>query len=59
MTYISFINQLKECPSMEIERKYLIENIPLNLEDYPCLLIEQGYLNTKPVVRVRRQTDDY
>ena len=44
---------------MEIERKYLIENIPLNLEDYPCLLIEQGYLNTKPVVRVRRQTDDY
>ena len=44
---------------MEIERKYLIENIPLNLEDYPCLLIEQGYLNTKPVVRVRRQNDDY
>ena len=31
---------------MEIERKYLIENIPLNLKDYPCLLIEQGYLNT-------------
>lgn len=44
---------------MEIERKYLIENIPLNLKDYPCLLIEQGYLNTKPVVRVRRQNDDY
>ena len=44
---------------MEIERKYLIENIPLNLADYPCLLIEQGYLNTKPVVRVRRQNDDY
>ena len=44
---------------MEIERKYLIENIPLNLKDYPCLLIEQGYLNTKPVVRVRRQNDEY
>lgn len=44
---------------MEIERKYLIKNIPLNLTDYPCLFIEQGYLNTKPVVRVRRQNNDY
>ena len=44
---------------MEIERKYLIKNIPLNLSEYPCLFIEQGYLNTQPVVRVRRQNDDY
>lgn len=44
---------------MEIERKYLIDQIPVNLNDYTCLLIEQGYLNTAPVVRVRRQNDDF
>ena len=44
---------------MEIERKYLIDQIPVNLNDYTCLLIEQGYLTTAPVVRVRRQNDDF
>lgn len=44
---------------MEIERKYLIHKLPDNLEQYPVHLIEQGYLNTEPVVRVRRQDDDY
>ena len=39
---------------MEIERKFLISELPENLEQYPCRLIEQGYLNTDPVVRVRR-----
>ncbi len=44
---------------MEIERKYLIEKLPENINDYKCLIIEQGYLNTSPVVRVRRQNDEY
>ncbi len=44
---------------MEIERKYLIHKLPENLETYPCHLIEQAYLCTKPVVRIRRQDDDY
>lgn len=44
---------------MEIERKFLIKTLPDGLENYPCLLIEQGYLCTNPVVRVRRQNDDY
>lgn len=44
---------------MEIERKYLIEHIPFDLNNYNCLLIEQGYLSTEPVVRVRRQNDDF
>lgn len=43
----------------EIERKYLIHNLPFNLSDYPYHEIEQAYLNTEPVVRVRRQDDDY
>ena len=44
---------------MEIERKYLIHNIPFSLNDYPCKIIEQGYLCTNPVVRVRRSNDNY
>lgn len=44
---------------MEIERKYLIDTIPFDLSNYPCELIEQGYLNTEPVVRVRRSGDKY
>lgn len=44
---------------MEIERKYLIRELPENLEQYPCKHIEQGYLNTKPVVRIRRSNDKY
>lgn len=44
---------------MEIERKYLIKSIPVNLEAYPHHIIEQGYLCTEPVVRIRRQDDTY
>lgn len=44
---------------MEIERKYLIKNLPENLAQYPCKHIEQGYLNTAPVVRIRRSNDKY
>ena len=44
---------------MEIERKFTVKKIPENLNQYPCHIIEQAYLNTDPVVRVRRQDDDY
>ena len=44
---------------MEIERKFTIKKLPENLEQYPSRLIEQGYLNTNPVVRVRRDEDEY
>lgn len=44
---------------MEIERKFLIPNLPDDLESYAFQLIEQGYLCTDPVVRIRRQNDDY
>ena len=39
---------------MEIERKYLVKTLPDHLEQYACKVIEQGYLNTNPVVRIRR-----
>lgn len=46
---------------MEIERKYLIkrEQLPASLEQYPHRVIEQGYLCTDPVVRVRMDGDKY
>ncbi len=46
---------------MEIERKFLIDkdNIPDNLNRYKYKDIEQGYLSTEPVVRVRKSNDKY
>ena len=42
---------------MEIERKFLLKEIPENLDTCPYCLIEQGYLCTSPVVRIRRLYD--
>ena len=44
---------------MEIERKFTIKELPKDLDSHTCLLIEQAYLNTDPVIRIRRQDDDY
>lgn len=44
---------------MEIERKFTVKRLPENLSDYPFHIIEQAYLNTDPVIRVRRQDDEY
>ena len=44
---------------MEIERKFLITELPENLTQYDCRRIEQGYLCTAPVVRIRRQDEEY
>ena len=39
---------------MEIERKFLVKQLPENLEQYPKQHIEQGYICTEPVIRIRR-----
>ena len=44
---------------MEIERKFLIKSLPDNLESYSFHQMEQGYLCTEPVVRIRRQDETY
>lgn len=46
---------------MEIEKKYLINpnDIPYKLEDLESHLIEQAYLCTDPVVRVRKEDENY
>lgn len=44
---------------MEIERKFTLKTLPDNLESFPCRQIEQAYLNTTPVIRIRREDDEY
>ncbi len=44
---------------MEIERKFTVKTLPVNLSAYPCRIIEQAYLNTDPVVRIRKEDDSY
>lgn len=44
---------------MEIERKFTVKELPEHLTNYPCKRIEQGYLCTKPVLRVRRKGEEY
>lgn len=47
---------------MEIERKFLIqklEELPFSPFNHPHKELEQGYLCTAPVVRIRREDDDY
>ncbi len=44
---------------MEIERKFTIKQLPADLEKYPFRHIEQGYLCISPVVRVRKEDEEY
>lgn len=43
---------------MEIERKFLVRELP-HLDNYSFHVIEQAYLCTEPVVRVRAEDDTY
>ena len=44
---------------MEIERKFLVNELPLSLEAYPKHRIQQAYISTDPVLRLRRWDEDY
>lgn len=44
---------------MEIERKFLINHIPEQLQQYSKKELTQGYLCTNPVVRIRQQDESY
>lgn len=44
---------------MEIERKFLVRSLPARIERFSHTAIEQGYLCTEPVVRVRRDGESY
>ena len=44
---------------MEIERKFTLKTLPPDLESYPSVHIEQAYLSISPVLRVRKENEDY
>lgn len=44
---------------MEIERKFLVNEVPAALQKYAFHVIEQAYLCIDPVVRIRRQDEEY
>ncbi|MCR5001986.1 MAG: adenylate cyclase [Lachnospiraceae bacterium] len=44
---------------VEIERKFIVRSLPDDLDKYPYHVIEQGYLNVRPAIRVRREDDIY
>ncbi len=44
---------------MEIERKYLVKCDENELKKYSFIDLEQGYLSTNPVIRVRKAGDEY
>lgn len=44
---------------MEIERKFTIKKLPDNLSAYPHVKITQAYLCTNPVMRIRKQDNEY
>ena len=44
---------------MEIERKFTVKILPEDLASFPKKRIEQAYLCTEPVVRVRRSDESY
>ena len=44
---------------MEIERKFLIDNIPFAPDEYKCDKIKQGYFSISPEKRVRKRGDVY
>lgn len=44
---------------MEIERKFLVDHIPFNLEDFDTWQLEQGYVHTTPTIRIRKKDNQY
>lgn len=44
---------------MEIERKYLFDTLPFDLDQLPHKEVEQGYISSMPTIRIRRMDNDY
>jgi len=43
---------------LEIERKFLVKQIPVKLDQYPKRELLQGYIASNPVLRLRRSDSD-
>lgn len=54
---VSSLNEWEKI--MEIERKFLIKELPENLDQYKYHDIEQFYILTEPVIRARKKDSKY
>lgn len=45
--------------NIEIERKFLVKDIPFDLTQFKCSVIKQAYLCIDPVMRLRQKDDNY
>ncbi len=45
--------------NIEIERKFLVKNIPFELSSFKSCYIRQGYIFTDPVMRLRQKDESY
>ena len=43
----------------EIERKFLIKELPDDLDRYESHRIKQAYISTDPTIRIRQWDDEY
>lgn len=43
---------------MEIEKKFLLKEIPTDLDKYECLNLVQAYISTDPVIRLRNNNNE-
>lgn len=44
---------------MEIERKFLLNSLPVNIEKFDSCEIEQAYISYEPEIRIRRKDGSY
>ncbi len=44
---------------MEIERKFLLKSFPPKSKSIEKIVMEQAYISTKPVIRIRKENDDF
>jgi CYTH domain-containing protein len=49
----------KMSKNLEIEKKFKVKKIPEHLEQYEKKVMEQGYLCSNPIVRIRRSNEEY
>ncbi len=45
--------------NIEIERKFLVKDIPFKLSSFKSCYIKQGYIFTNPVMRLRQKDESY
>ena len=44
---------------MEIERKFLAQELPQNLHIHPSATIEQSYISFSPTIRIRKKNESF